>query len=338
MSFFSKIGGFLGKLAPIASIAAPFIPGVGSLISGGLGAVGNWWNAKSADQMGPPMEDGSFSTGGTINGYGGGSTGGYKPPPAGEIPRPGALPTQTVTGSGSGMDWATAGLTAGMGALGLQGQRETNAANAQMADKQMKFQADQSATSWQRGVKDMRAAGLNPMLAYSQGGASSGAGATAQMGSELGAGANSALSASQTMSALRQAAAQTDLTRAQADNYDANTAVQLLGPGKVRAETDNTKSKTAGQILDNMYLERSMESRVSQQTSAASGARLGLSGKRGESSFWEGVNPLLRDGGAMVNSAKGALNNFGATIGNGVYDLTQGVGDVMNKIRTTYGK
>lgn len=34
------------------------------------------------------------------------------------------------------------------------------------------FQENMSNTSWQRGVKDMEAAGINPMFAISQGGAS----------------------------------------------------------------------------------------------------------------------------------------------------------------------
>lgn len=54
-----------------------------------------------------------------------------------------------------------------------------NAFNAEQAQINRDFQAEQAATQWQRGVADMKAAGINPALAFGQGGASAMQGASA---------------------------------------------------------------------------------------------------------------------------------------------------------------
>lgn len=121
--------------------------------------------------------------------------------------------------------------------LGYLGQSQTNAQNVAEAQKNRDFQASQTGTSYQRGVADMQAAGLNPMLAYSQGGASSGGGAQAQIGNAIGAGTSGALQAAQTIAGIRNTEAQTIKTTADTDLTRSNTDLNDVTADQLRQQT-----------------------------------------------------------------------------------------------------
>lgn len=59
-----------------------------------------------------------------------------------------------------------------------QSAREAMEFSAAEAEKNRLFQSEQANTQWQRAVKDLKAAGLNPILAYSKGGNSAASGST----------------------------------------------------------------------------------------------------------------------------------------------------------------
>lgn len=98
---------------------------------------------------------------------------------------------------------AAAGVALGTGLLNFYGGERTNQANAKMAREQMAFQERMSNTAIQRQVKDYELAGLNPALAYAQGGASTPGGSTAVMQDSVGKGLSSGFAAREHMQNVR---------------------------------------------------------------------------------------------------------------------------------------
>lgn len=211
------------------------------------------------------------------------------------------------------------------GALDIFGQSKANDANAAMAaaanafsaeqaQKQMDFQKEMRATQYQTAVEDLKKAGLNPMLAYAQGGAGNLAGSSAtgqyatqqnkfqraaQYASQAIGAANTAMQTQLTDAQITEAASRITVNAEHAKNLSADTALKIL-------EAPNVSQRTKNLIAEEMLI-RARQTATNAEEAATRQFIQTRTPEEKKSKTWWGLNvsPFLKD---FSGGTSGAAN------------------------------
>jgi len=231
--------------------------------------------------------------------------------------------------------------------MAYQGQKETNAANAEIAAQQMQFQERMSNTSYQRQVEDLKKAGINPMYGYMRAsGASTPPGASyvaqnpAAAGSQAyastaGARAASAQAAkteveteiteevglAQARANLEKTVADLGLTTQQTAKVMTDTelsaaqiATEREKPAQVRALIDNLVATTQTELFKQLNLEQQTALLRAQVPMYMAKAQLDQNQVRAEANT-ENIRRHVEQLGPVGRFVSGAINVFKSIFG-----------------------
>jgi len=215
--------------------------------------------------------------------------------------------------------------TVASGVAGFLGQQETNAANRELAAENNAFQERMSNTAYQRQVKDLEAAGLNPMLAYIKGGgASTPTGTVIPMQNAVSAGISSAESASRSSKVgteVANIAQDTILKRANAYLTESQREMNFASVDQKRAQInfmENQVNKINAEIK-NIPLEGDRLIAAAKQlveTTKLAQFQQATEQMRAQQLEWMSVKTMLE--GQLLNLDKEAIlkaENFGKEFG-----------------------